>query len=139
MLVPVGKGIELDVDPARFNAEVTAHIMKIGLRNVLMDSHANATQKADPEGYVAKSRELAEKKLASMYAGIVRTQSAGGGIAKPADPVAQVILRLALLNRLLTKYAETHEAALRPRAIKIVALENDEPEAKPVTKPAKRK
>jgi len=28
---------------------------------------------------------------------------------------------------------------LRPRAVNIVALENDEPEAKPVTKPAKRK
>ena len=78
MLVAIGKGIELDVDPARFNAEVTAHIMKIGLRNVLMDSHANATQKADPAGYVAKSRELAEKKLAALYAGVVRTQSAGG-------------------------------------------------------------
>ena len=161
MLVPIGKGIELDVDPARFNHNVMEHVVKIGLRNILMDSHANATAKSDPQGHVAKSRELAEKKLASMYEGIVRTQSAGGGIAKPADPVAQVILRLArkqvqkdnakdlaaapkdqrlaLLNRLLTKYAETHEAALRPRAVKIVALENDEPEARPVTKPAKRK
>jgi hypothetical protein len=160
MLVAIGKGIELDVDPARFNRDVMDHVVKIGLRNILTDSHANATAKSDPEGYVAKSRELAEKKLASMYEGIVRTQSAGGPKA-PTDPVSMVILRLArkqvqkdnakdlaaapkdqrlaLLNRLLTKYAETHEAALRPRAIKIVALENDEPEAKPVTKPAKLK
>ena len=164
MLVPVGKGIELDVDPARFNAEVTAHIMKIGLRNVLMDSHANATQKADPAGYVAKSRELAEKKLAALYAGVVRTQSAGGGIAKPTDPVAQVILRLArkqvqkdrakdlaaaakgerltILNKWAAEYAEAHDSALRPRALKIVALEDGgepvEP-AKPVAKPAKRR
>jgi len=35
----------------------------------------------------------------------------------------------ALLNRLLTGFAETHEAALRPRAVNIMALENDEPEA----------
>jgi len=155
MLVPIGKGIELDVDPARLNAEVTAHVMKIGLRNILMDSHAGATAKADPEGYVAKSRELAEKKLASMYEGIVRTQSAGGGIAKPTDPVAQVILRLArkavqkdkaktiaeapkdqrlaVLNKLATEYATAHDAALRPRAVQIVELENGEPT--PVAKP----
>jgi len=163
MLVAIGKGIELEVDPARLNAEVTAHVMKIGLRNILMDSHANATQKADPEGYVAKSRELAEKKLASMYEGIVRAQSAGGGIAKPTDPVAQVILRLArkavqkdkakeiaaapkdqrlaVLNKLANDYAQAHDATLRPRAVKIVELENDEPT--PVktapAKPAKRK
>jgi hypothetical protein len=159
--VNIGKGLTMDVDLSKLNHDVTEHVMKIGLRNILMDSHANATAKSDAAGYVAKSRELAEKKLASMYAGIVRAQSAGGGIAKPTDPVAQVILRLArkqvqkdraedlaaapkdqrlaLLNRLLTKYAETHEAALRPRAVKIVALENDEPEARPVTKPAKRK
>src|SRR6516225_3411174 len=93
--VNIGKGLTMTVDPSKFNAEVTAHVMKIGLRNILMDSHANATQKADPAGYVAKSRELAEKKLAALYAGVVRTQSAGGGIAKPTDPVAQVILRLA--------------------------------------------
>jgi len=162
MLVAIGKGIELEVDPARLNAEVTAHVMKIGLRNILMDSHANATQKADPEGYVAKSRELAEKKLAAMYEGIVRAQSTGG-IAKPTDPVAVVILRLArkavqkdkakeiaaapkdqrlaVLNKLANDYAQAHDATLRPRAVKIVELENDEPT--PVktapAKPAKRK
>jgi hypothetical protein len=163
MLVAIGKGIELDVDPARFNAEVTAHVMKIGLRNILMDSHANAAQKADPANYVAKSRELAEKKLASMYDGIVRVATVGSGIAKPTDPVAQVILRLArkavqkdqakeiaalpksirlaALNKRAMEYATAHDAALRPRAVKIVELENDEPEpvkAAPA-KPAKRK
>jgi hypothetical protein len=165
MLIPIGKGIELDVDPARLNAEVTAHVMKIGLRNILMDSHANATQKADPEGYVKKSRELAEKKLTSLYEGIVRTQSAGGGIAKPTDPVAQVILRLArkavqkdqakelaalpktvrlaALNKRAAEYATAHDAALRPRAVKIVKLESDEPThdfpAKPVAKATTKK
>ncbi|MBV8227715.1 MAG: hypothetical protein JO232_21280 [Verrucomicrobia bacterium] len=87
MLVAIGKGIELDVDLARFNRDVMDHVVKIGLRNILMDSHATATAKCDPEGYVAKSRELAEKKLAALYAGVVRTQAAGGGIAKPTDPV----------------------------------------------------
>ena len=165
MLVAIGKGIELDVDPARFNREVMDHVVRIGLRNILMDSHAGATAKADPAGYIAKSRELAEKKLASMYAGIVRVAPVGGGIAKPTDPVAMVILRLArkavqrdhaeelvaapksdrlaLLNRLATEFAEAHDVALRPRAQKIVALENDQAEPAPVKKhepmPTKRK
>ena len=159
--INIGKGLTMTVDPQRLNAEVTAHVMKIGLRNILMDSHANATAKADPQGYIQKSRDLAEKKLAAMYEGIVRTQAVGGPKA-PTDPVSQVIMRLArkqvqkdkakdlaaapkdqrlaLLNKLLTEYALTHETELRPRAVKIVALENDEePEAKPMTRPAKRK
>ena len=94
MLVAIGKGIELDVDVTRFNSEVHDHIVRTGLRNLLMDAHASATAKADPEGYVKKSRELAEKKLASLYAGIVRVQSVGG-VAKPTDPVSAVIMRLA--------------------------------------------
>jgi hypothetical protein len=115
MLVAIGKGIELDVDVTQFNSEVHDHIVRTGLRNLLMDAHASATAKGDPEGYVQKSRELAEKKLASLYAGIVRVQ------------------RLALINRLAAEYAQSHDVALRPRAEKIVALEN-EAEPLPVKK-----
>jgi hypothetical protein len=156
--VNIGKGITMQVDVARFNTDVMNHIVSIGLRNVLGDSHAGATAKADPTGYVQKSRELAEKKLASMYEGIVRAQSAGGGIAKPTDPVSAVILRLArkavqkeqakelaalpktvrlaALNKRANEYATAHDAALRPRAMKIVVLENDEPG--PVLVPTKQ-
>ena len=144
MLVAIGKGIELDVDVTRFNIEVHDHIMRTGIRNLLMDAHASATAKADPEGYVKKSRELAEKKLASFYAGVVRAQSVGGA-AKPTDPISAVVMRLArmaiqkekasdiaaapkdqrlaLVNRLAAQYAQAHDGALRPRAEKIVALE----------------
>src|SRR4029079_7285959 len=94
MLVAIGKGIELEVDVTRFNSEVHDHLVRTGLRNVLMDAHASATAKADPEGYVKKSRELAEKKLASLYTGILRVQSIGGS-AKPTDPVSAVVMRLA--------------------------------------------
>jgi hypothetical protein len=161
MLVAIGKGIELDVDVNRFNGEVHDHILRTGLRNLLMDAHASATAKAYPDNYVKRSREMAENKLASLYAGIVRVQAVGGP-KMPADPVAMVILRLArkavqrergkdladapkaerlaLLNRLANEYAETHDAKLRPRAIKIVELESDEAEpAKPEPKAAKRK
>ena len=76
MLVAIGKGIELEVDVTRLNTEVRDHILRTGLRNLLMDAHASATAKADPQGYVQKSRELAEKKLASLYAGVVRARRA---------------------------------------------------------------
>jgi hypothetical protein len=163
MLVAIGKGIELEVDVARFNSEVHEHIVRTGLRNLLMDAHASATAKVDPETYIKRSRELAEKKLASLYAGVVRAQSFGGPKA-PTDPVATVILRLArkavqrdrtkeiaaapkaeklaLLNRLAAAYAAEHDATLRPRAVEIAALEEGEPlSAKPaiVTKPTKKK
>jgi hypothetical protein len=161
MLVGIGKGIELDVDPSRFNREVNDHILRIGLRNLLMDAHASATAKSDPDNYIKRSRELAGKKLASMYAGIVRVANVGGPKA-PADPVSQVIFRLArkavqkdhatelaaapkdqrlaLLNKLANEYAVAHDTALRPRATKIVELESEpEPALKAQAKPVKRK
>jgi hypothetical protein len=161
MLVGIGKGIELDVDVTRFNREVHDHIVRIGVRNLLMDAHASATAKSDPEGYVKKSRALAEKKLASMYAGIVRVANVGGSKA-PTDSVSQVILRLArkavqrdhatelaaapkdqrlaVLNKLANEYAVARDAALRPRATKIVELEGEpEPALKAQAKPVKRK
>jgi len=157
MLVAIGKGIELEVDETRLNNEVRDHVMRTGLRNLLMDAHASATAKANPQGYVQKSRELAEKKLASLYAGVVRAQSFGGPKA-PTDPVAMVILRLArkaiasrpelaaasnadrlaTINRLAAEYAREHDAQLRPRAEKIVAPENDQAEPAPVQKPTKK-
>ena len=153
MLVAIGKGIELDVDVSRFNTEVHDHLLRTGLRNLLMDAHASATAKADPENYIKRSREMAERKLARLYAGVVRAQSFGGPKAS-TDPVAMVILRLArkavisrpevaaasnadrlaTINRLAAEYAKEHDAQLRPRAEKIVALENDQAEPTPVRK-----
>ena len=161
MLVAIGKGIELDVDPSRFNRDINDHILRTGLRNLLMDAHASATAKSDPDNYIKRSREPAEKKLASMYAGVVRLANVGGPKA-PTDPISQVILRLArkavqkdhltelaaapkdqrlaLLNKLANEYAVAHDAALRPRATKIVELESEpEPALKAQAKPVKRK
>jgi hypothetical protein len=98
--------------------------------------------------------KLAEKKLASLYAGAVRAQSFGGPKA-PTDPVAMVILRLArkaiisrpevaaasktdrlaTINKLAAEYAKEHDAQLRPRAQKIVALESDQAEPAPKYEP----
>jgi hypothetical protein len=152
MLVAIGKGIELDVDVTRLNNEVRDFVMQTGLRNLLKDAHAKATAKADPTNYVKRSRELAEKKLANLYAGVTR---AVGEPKAPTDPVSTVILRLArkavasrpeiaaapkaerlaTLNRLAAEYVKANDAALRPRAEKIVALENDEPAPMPAPRP----
>jgi hypothetical protein len=154
MLVAVGKSIELDVDVTRFNSEVRDFILRTGVRNLLMDAHASATAKANPDNYVRRSREMAEKKLASLYAGVVRAQTIGGP-KTASDPISQVIMRLArkaivsrpevaaasnadrlaTINRLAAEYAKGHDAQLRPRAEKIVALENDQAEPAPVQKP----
>ena len=153
MLVAIGKGIELDVDLKRFNSEVHDHIVRTGLRNLLMDAHASATAKADPDNYIKRSREMAEKKLASLYTGVVRAQTIGGPKAV-SDPISQVIMRLArkaivsrpeiaaaskadrlaTINRLAVEYAKEHDTQLRARAQKIVALENDQAEPAPVKK-----
>jgi hypothetical protein len=154
MLVAIGKGIELEVDVTRFNGEVHDHLVRTGLRNLLMDAHASATAKADPDNYIKRSRELAEKKLGSLYAGVVRAQTIGG---PTSDPISQVIMRLArkaivsrpeiaaaskadrlaTINRLAGEYAKEHDAQLRARAQKIVALENDQ--AEPAPMPTKKK
>ena len=94
MLVAIGKGIELDVDVSRFNTEVHNHLLRTGLRNLLVDAHASATAKADPDNYIKRSQAMAEKKLASLYAGVVRAQTIGGP-KTATDPISQVIMRLA--------------------------------------------
>jgi hypothetical protein len=158
MLVAIGKGIELDVDVTRFNSKVHDHIVRTGLRNLLMDAHASATAKADPDNYINRSREMAERKLASLYAGVVRAQTIGGP-KTASDPITQVIMRLArkaivslpeaataskadrlaTINRLAAEYAQEHDAQLRPRAQKIVALETLEAEPVPVKTAAMKK
>jgi hypothetical protein len=76
--INIGKGLTMEVEPSRFNTEVMSHIVSIGLRNVLGDAHASTTAKAYPDTYVAKSRELAERKLENLYNGVVRVAAVGG-------------------------------------------------------------
>ena len=93
MLVPIGKAIELKVYVTWFNSEVREHVIRTGLRNLLMDAHAG-DREGFPDDWLKRSREMAEKKLANLYAGVTRAQSFGGPKA-PTDPISQVIMRLA--------------------------------------------
>jgi hypothetical protein len=64
-------------------------------------------------------------------------------IARAEVAAASNADRLATINRLAAQYAKEHDAQLRPRAEKIVALENDQAEPVPVKKhepmPTKKK
>ncbi len=92
MLVNIGKTIVLDIDTTRLPSNVMDHVVYIGLRNVLMDSHANVTKEEAGDAFVEQARAVAEKKLAAMYAGNVRT---GATTRAPKDALGAIIYRLA--------------------------------------------
>lgn len=89
MIVKIGKGLEIDVEQNKFNTEVTNHVIYIGLKNILQDSHANVTESTVPKNvnghqlndaeYVAEikrqSLAVAHKKLQAMYNGEIRVQT----------------------------------------------------------------
>ncbi len=88
MKVNIGKGLELDVDVSRMNAEVLSHITYIGLRNILMDSHAGVTlEKCNGSREIMRheSELTALRKLDAMYAGEIRKVREGSGESR--DPV----------------------------------------------------
>lgn len=118
--VNIGKDLELDVDFSKFNSAVIDHILYIGARNILMDSHASVTaeKSADVQG---ESLAMAEKKLAAMYNGEVRT--AGSRIG---DPVKAEAIRIAsdrikaALRKAGRKLADVDAKALRQSAVELV-------------------
>lgn len=81
--VNVGKEIVLNVDLERAFAhdDVAKHIVYLGFRNAIMDSHASAVRKdfETDAAYQAASLEMATKKLQSLYDGSVRTRSTVAG------------------------------------------------------------
>lgn len=128
MLVNIGKGIELDVDVSRLaglgngqeiggNA-VLHHVIYIGLRNVLMDSHAGVTAEKSTD-VEADSRAMAEKKLAAMYAGEVRSVGTRTG-----DPVKAEAIRIAskVLVTAAKKAGKVGKNAPDPKAVREAAI-----------------
>lgn len=122
MKVQIGKGIELDVDVSKLNAAVTEHVMYMGLRNILMDSHASHTKDEDGDEYVANSQATAERKLAAMYNGEVRSLSTREG-----DPVKAEALRFATgkvrehLRKSGRKLSEIKASVIREKALELIA------------------
>jgi hypothetical protein len=63
MQVNIGKGITVDVNAESLPAKALEHVIYIGLRNVLMDAHANVTEKEYPVEVdrLAAARAMAER------------------------------------------------------------------------------
>lgn len=118
MLVNIGKGIELEVDANGLPPVAIEHVIKIGLRNVLMDVHAGVTAEAFPDeaARVAESRSRAERKLAALMAGEVRTVGTRG--PRAVDAVAKEINRIALAD----VEAAVRRAGKKPKDVDMKAL-----------------
>ena len=90
MDVKIGKGLEITVDVDALPEAARNHVIYMGLRNILMDSHASITKETNPTDYADVAMAMAEKKLASLMAGEVRTVTSREG-----DPVKAEALRMA--------------------------------------------
>lgn len=125
--VNIGKGIELEVDFTAIPQAALDHILYIGARNILMDSHAGVNAKAQPElsaqDIIDQSRATAEKKLAALLRGEVRTATTRESV----DPVRAEALRMAsaivtaAIRKAGAKVADYEKTALRAAAEKVLA------------------
>lgn len=84
------KAVDLDL----LNSEVTAHIMTLGLKNMLQDCHAGqTTEKYGSHVAKVNSAKIVDAKIQSLYEGKVNARF---GIRVPkADPVAKEALKIA--------------------------------------------
>lgn len=126
MQVNVGKGITLEIDHTALPEAALNHAIMIGLRNILMDSHASITTEEYPDANAreAAARAMVDKKLAALLAGEVRVASSREG-----DPVRAEAIRMAsdiikaALRKKGTKVSDVEPKAIREAAVKL--LERD--------------
>lgn len=117
-IVNIGKSIEMDVDFSKMPQAAIDHIMYIGARNVLMDSHASITKESNPDDLTDAARAMAEKKLAALMRGEVRVQSTREG-----DPVRAEALRMAtdqikaIIKKAGKKVSDYDAKAIREKAL----------------------
>lgn len=126
MQVNVGKGIELEIDHTALPESAMNHVIMIGLRNILMDSHASITTDEYPGAAEsdAAARAMVAKKLDALMRGEVRVQSTREG-----DPVRAEAMRMATdiikaaLRKAGRKVADIDAKALREKAASLVTPE----------------
>lgn len=126
MQVNVGKGITIDIDANELPQAALDHVIYIGLRNVLMDSHASITTDEYPDGAErqAVAEGMVQKKLDALMQGIVRVSTSREG-----DPVRAEANRMALA--IVTgkiKAAGRKVKDYEPKAIKAAAAKLVTPE-----------
>ena len=102
MQVDIGKQLAFELTDENIVAlahhrNVHDHVWYIGLRNILMDSHASCKREDYPDdeiGWRNASKAMAEKKLAAMMLGEIRSNSSGPRVSSK-NPVEAEALRLA--------------------------------------------
>lgn len=92
LVVNAGGAGEITVDPNKFSGAVMEYVLTRGLKEMLTDAHASATAELHGDKVAEAKRGMAEKKLASLYAGEVAAARGGGG--RVTDPVAAEMVRL---------------------------------------------
>ena len=105
--VDIGKQLAFDLDNQQVmdligHKNVHDHILYIGLRNILMDSHASCKRETYGDDEVTwrnNSKALAEKKLAAMLAGEIRSNSSGPRVSSlsPIDAECRRLARVAVI------------------------------------------
>jgi hypothetical protein len=123
MLIDAGKNITVDVQVDQLPEAAMQHVVKIGLRNLLQDSHAGIR---DP----AKAAEKVNAKLAALMRGEVRTAMA----IRPINPAEKVALMKAIgeiwetrIEFLSTLKAAKRDAEARRLAHELLAQRAAEP------------
>jgi hypothetical protein len=122
--VNIGKNIEIEVDFTAMPKAALDHILYIGARNILMDSHASITRESNPDDLTEAATAMAEKKLAALMSGEVRVSGSREG-----DPVRAEALRsataviVAALKKAgkIKKVADVDAKLLREKAGELVA------------------
>ena len=126
MQVNVGKSIELDIDVSRLPEAALNHAIMIGLRNILMDSHASITsdEYPDAEERDAAARAMVAKKLDALMRGEVRVQSTreGDPVRAEAKAMAKAILT-AKIKAAGRKVKDYETAALNEAIAKLITPE----------------
>lgn len=124
MQVNIGKGLELDINASELPQAALDHVIYIGLRNILMDSHASVTRETNPNDLQDAAMAMAMKKLDALMRGEVRVASSREG-----DPVRAEAIRMATdiikaaLKRKGTKVSDVEPKAIREAALKYLATE----------------
>lgn len=125
--VQIGKGLSIDVDFAAMPQVARDHVLYIGARNILMDAHASITKDEYPDETVRAGAALAvaEKKLAALMSGEVRTASARESV----DPVRAEAIKMAraiVTARIKTagkKVSDFEPAAIKAACDKVIAAD----------------
>lgn len=117
--ISLGKAGEIEVDPSKFSAEVTAYVFNYGLKQMLNDVHAG---EKDPEAKVG----LSQKKLDSLYRGEVAQARSGGGdpVEKEARTMAEGDIKTAL-KAAGKKLADIEKGTIRAAVDKLMESKGD--------------